>query len=93
MGVDTQDQNGESDEEGVVELKAELISDLEELKKCRRKNKNSNHVINELETQLLEAKRIEEDLNLQLKRRIQESKRIEEEITQVRKNLDEEAMK
>ena len=75
MGVDTQAHNGESDEEDEVYLKGELISDLEELEKCRRKNKKSNHVIRELETQLLEAKRIEEDLNLQLKRRIQESKK------------------
>ena len=80
MGIDTQAQNGESDEEGIVDLKAELISALEELKKCRRKNKQSNHVIRELETQILEAKRIAEDLNLQLKRSIQESKRLEEDI-------------
>ena len=64
MGVDTQAQNSESDEEGEVDLKAELICALEELEKCRRKNKKSNHVINELETYLVEAKRIEEDLNL-----------------------------
>ena len=70
MGVDAQDQNGESDEEGEVDLKLELINSLEEHEKCRRKNKNSNHVISELKNQLLEAKRIEEDLNLQLKRRI-----------------------
>ena len=93
MGIDTQDQNGESDEEGEVDLKAELISVLEELEKCKRKNRQSNHVISELETQLLEAKKIEEDLNLQLKRRIQDSKRFEEEIMQVRKRLDEEAIK
>ena len=33
MGVDTQAQNGESDEEGEVDLKDELISALEELEK------------------------------------------------------------
>ena len=59
MGIDTQAQNGESDEEGVVDLKVELISALEYLEKCRRKNRESNHVISELETQLLEAKKIE----------------------------------
>ena len=58
MGVDTQAQNGESDEEGEVDLKSELISALEELEKIRRKNKKSNHVISELETQLQEAKKI-----------------------------------
>ena len=81
MGIDTQAQNGELDEEGIVDLKDELISALEELENCRIKKKKSNHVISELETQLLEAKRIE-DINLQLKRRIQESKKLEEEIMQ-----------
>ena len=64
MGIDTQAQNGESDEEGILYLKAEIISALEELEKCRRKNKQSNHVISELQTQLLQEKKIEEDLNL-----------------------------
>ena len=77
MGIDTQAQNGELDEQGIVDLKGELISVLEELEKCRRKNRQSNHVISELETQLLEDKNIEEDLNLQLKRRIQESEKLE----------------
>ena len=58
MRVDTQAQNGESDEEGEVDLKSELISALEELEKIRRKNKKSNHVISKLETQLQEAKKI-----------------------------------
>ena len=93
MGVDTQVQNGESDEEGEVDLKDELISALEELEKCRRKNKQSNHAIRELETQLLEAKRIEEDLNLQLNKGKQESERIKEEILQLRKKLNEKALK
>ena len=48
MGVDTQSQNGESDEEGEVDLKDELSSALEELEKCSRKNKKSNHVISKL---------------------------------------------
>ena len=39
MGIETQAQDGESDEEGEVDLKSELISVLEELEKCRRKNK------------------------------------------------------
>ena len=37
MGVDTQAQNGESDEEGEVDLKAKRISAIEECEKCRRK--------------------------------------------------------
>ena len=53
MGVDTQAHNSELDEEREVALKVELISALEELEKCRRKNKKSNHVTSELENQLL----------------------------------------
>ena len=64
MGIDTQARNGESDEEGIVELKYEITSALEEIEKWKIKNRQSNHVISELETQLLEAKKIEEDLNL-----------------------------
>ena len=58
MRVDTQAQNGESDEEGIVDLKVEPISSLEELEKCKKKNKQSNQIINELKTQLQEAKKI-----------------------------------
>ena len=64
MGVDTQAHNGEPDEEGVVHLKDELISSLEELEKCRKKNKQSNQINSDLKTQLQEAKKIEEDLDL-----------------------------
>ena len=35
MGIET--QYGDSDEEGEVDLEAELISALEELEKCRKK--------------------------------------------------------
>ena len=69
MGVDNQAQNGESHEEGKVDLKDELISALEELEKCRINNQKLKHVIIDLETQLIEDKRSEEDLNLQLKRK------------------------
>ena len=61
MGIETEDQDGESDEEGDVDLKSELISALEELEKCRKKNKQSNQIISSLKTQLQEAKKIEED--------------------------------
>ena len=40
MGVDTQAQNGESDEEGEVDLKAELISALEELENAGERTKS-----------------------------------------------------
>ena len=52
MGMETQAQDGESDEEGEVYLKSELINALEELKKCRKKNKQSNQIISDLKTQL-----------------------------------------
>ena len=42
---------------------------------------------------ILDAKRIEEDLNLQLKKRIQESNKLEEEIIQFKKKLDEGSIK
>ena len=58
MGLDTQASNGDSNVEGEVDLRVELFSTLEELEKCRKKNKQSNHVISKLEAQLLDAKRI-----------------------------------
>ena len=82
----------DSDVEGVVDLKVELISALEEIEKCRKNNKQSNQIISDLNTQLQEAKKIEGDLDLQLKKRIQESKRLEEEIMHLRKKLDEKSV-
>ena len=69
MGLDTQSSRSDSYVEGEVDLRAELISALEELEKFR-KNKYSNIIISQLEDHLLEAKKVEEDLNLQLKERI-----------------------
>ena len=77
------------DSEGKVDLKYEPISALEELEKCRKKNKQSNQIISDLKTQLQEANKVEEDLDLQLKKRIQESERLEEEIMHLRKKFDE----
>ena len=59
--------------EGEVDLRAELVSALEELDKIIKKNKRLNLIINNLEAQLLEAKNDEDELNLQLKERIQQS--------------------
>ena len=39
MGLDTQASNSDSDVEGEVDLRAELVSALEELEKCRKKNR------------------------------------------------------
>ena len=76
MGLDTQTSNSDSDIEGEVDLRDEIVSSLEELEKCRKKNRQSNIIISQLEAQLLDAKKIEEDLNLQLERRIQESEKL-----------------
>ena len=58
MGLNTQASNNDSDVEGEVDLRVELVSTLEELEKCRKKNKQSRNIISELEAQLLDAKRI-----------------------------------
>ena len=63
-GLDTQASNSDSAVEGEVDLRDELVSALEELEKCRKNNKHPSHIINELEAQPLDAKRIEEDLKL-----------------------------
>ena len=55
----------------------------------KSKHKELSQIIIDLKNQLQEAKKIGEDLDLQLKRRIQESERLEEEIMQLRKKLDE----
>ena len=49
--------------------------------------------MNQLEAQLLDAKKVEEDLNIQLKRRMQESEKLVEEIMQFKRKLDEESIK
>ena len=64
-----------------MDLRDELVSALEELEKSRKKNKQSNTIINQLESQLIEAQKVEKGLNLQLKQRIQESEKHAEEIT------------
>ena len=39
MGLETQASNSDSDMEGEVDLRDELASTLEELEKCRKKNR------------------------------------------------------
>ena len=70
MGLDTQASNSDSDMEGEVYLRAKVVSALEELEKCRKKNKQKNIIISQLEAQLLYAKKVEEYLSLQFKGRI-----------------------
>ena len=64
MGLDTQASNSDSDIEGEVELRAEFVSALEELEKCRKNNRQSNMIISQLEAQIVDAKKVEEDLSL-----------------------------
>ena len=40
MGIETQTSNDESDVEVEVDLEVELINALEEIEKCRRRNKS-----------------------------------------------------
>ena len=39
MGLDTEAANSDSDVEGELDLKVELVSSLEEFEKCRKKNR------------------------------------------------------
>ena len=58
MGLDTQASNSDSDIEGEVDLRAELVSALEELEKRRNKNRQSNLIISKLEAQILYVKKV-----------------------------------
>ena len=73
IGIDTQTQNGESYEESKVALEAQYMAVVDEIEKCRRKNKilkeklskyqeQRSQIIIYLQKQLQEAKKIEEDL-------------------------------
>ena len=64
MGLDTQASNSDLNVEGEVDLRVELVSALEDIEKCRKKKRHSNFIISQLEAQLLDAKKVEEDLNL-----------------------------
>ena len=88
MGIDTQTQNGESYEESEVDLEAQYIVVVDEIEKCRRRNKvlkeklskyqeETNQIIMDLKNQLQEAKKTEEDLIVLLKEKIQDSEKLE----------------
>ena len=70
MGLYIQASNNDSDVEGEVDLRAELVSAIEELEKCRKNNRQKNIIISRLESQLLDEKKVEEELSLQLKIRV-----------------------
>ena len=93
MGLETQTSNSDSDVVGEVDPRDEVVSALEELDKSRKKNKQSNLIISQLEAQLLESQKVEKDVNLQLKQRIQEFEKLAKEITQFKRKLDEGSIK
>ena len=77
---------------------------VDEIEKCRRKNKvlkeklskyqeETNQIIIDLKNQLQEAKKIEEDLVVQLRKRLQDYEKLEKEIIQLRKGVDEKSIK
>ena len=84
-----ENQDVESDVEGEVDLKVELVGAIEKLRKSIMKNKESTQIIVNLKTQFQETKNIEEDLELHLKKRMQGYERLEEEITLLRKKRNE----
>ena len=55
MGLESQSQKEES-VEGEVDLIVDLISALEELDKCRKKNRYANQIISDLKIKIQEAK-------------------------------------
>ena len=80
-----------SDEESEVGIEAEYMVDVDEIKICRKRNKDlkeklykyqeeTNQIITNLRNQLQEAKKSEEDLVVLLRKRIQDSEKLEKEI-------------
>ena len=103
MGIEN--KNPEEEVEGVVDLEAELISALEELRKYKRmdkqlkikvtefeeKNYDSERMIVDLKNQLQKSNKGENSLEQQLKTREQELEKVEAEIVLLRKKIDEES--
>ena len=89
--------------EDVVDLEAELVSALEELGKYKRmykklkksyekfegKNNDAERIIVDLKNQLQEAKKVENNLEQQMKKREQELEKFEDELILIRKNKNE----
>ena len=92
------------DEESEVDIEAEYMVAVDEIKRCRKRNKvlkeklskyqeETNHIIIDLRNQLQEATKSEEDLVVFLKKRIQDSKKIEKQIARLREGVDEKSIK
>ena len=93
-----------SDEESEVDIEAEYMAIVDEIERCRKRNKvlkeklskyqeETNQIITDLRNQLQEAKKSEEDLVVLLKKRIQDSEILEKEIDQLREGVDEKFIK
>ena len=77
-----------SDEESEVDIEAQYMVVVDEIERCRKRNKvlkeklskyqeETNQIITDLRNQLQEAKKSEEDLLVILRKRIQDSKKLE----------------
>ena len=84
----------ESEDEGEVDLEAELVSTLKELKKVRKENRllkedeqRFEQTIVDLKTKLEEAKRVEDSLTEQLMTNIREKENHEAEIVSLKNKL------
>ena len=89
-----------SDEESEVDIEAEYMAVVDEIERCRKRNKvlkeklskyqeETNKIITDLRNQLQEAKKSGEDLLVLLRKRIQYSKKIKKEIAWLKEGVDE----
>ena len=84
----------ESEDEGEVDLEAELVSALKELKKVKKENRmlkeeaqRFEQTIVDLKTKLEEAKRVEDSLTEQLMTNIRENENCEVEIVSLKNKM------
>ena len=87
MGLDTQASNSDSDMEGKLDLRVELVTIPEELEKCRKKNIHINLIISQLEAQLIDAKKAEEDLTYNSKEKYRSLKSLQKRSCNSRESL------
>ena len=87
-----------SDEESEVDIESEYMAVVDEIERCRKRNKvlkeklskyqeDTNQIITDLRNQLQEAKKSEEDLVVLLKKRIQDSEKLEKTLLHLEKGL------
>ena len=87
-----------SDEESEVDIEAEYMAVVDEIERCRKRNKvlkeklskykeETNHIIIDLRNQLQEAKKSEEDLIFLLRKRIQDYEKFRNKLHNLEKGL------